>query len=162
MAERNRVRVWAEALIRLHLDPSWSFDFDAAKRRAGQCDFTNKRITLSRYLTAAADDDEVHQTLLHEVAHAMAGPKVGHGAEWRQIAASIGYEGGRLYAGAGVDELAPWVGSCPNGHTIYRHRKPGRTSSCTRCAPRFDRRFVITWTRREITAAMRRAAASSA
>ena len=40
------MRVWGEALIRLHLDDSWSFDFDHAKRRAGQCDYTRKRITV--------------------------------------------------------------------------------------------------------------------
>ena len=75
MAELDRVRVWAEALIRLHLDPlhgqgSWSFGFDHAKRRAGLCNYTDRRITVSRYLAAKFDDDEIHQILLHEVAHA--------------------------------------------------------------------------------------------
>jgi hypothetical protein len=38
MSELHRVRQWAEALIVAHLDPSWTFGFDNAKRRAGLCD----------------------------------------------------------------------------------------------------------------------------
>ncbi len=53
-----------EALITLHLDDSWTFGFDHAKRRAGQCDYTKKRITVSRYLAARFEDDEIHQVLL--------------------------------------------------------------------------------------------------
>ena len=38
MADLERVRRWAEALIVLHLDPRvWSFGFDNAKKRAGLC-----------------------------------------------------------------------------------------------------------------------------
>ena len=74
MTELHRVRHWAEALITAHLDESWTFGFDNAKRRAGLCDYTQKRISVSRYLTARYDDDTNHQTLLHEVAHALAGP----------------------------------------------------------------------------------------
>ena len=68
MSELSRVRVWADALITAHLDDSWSFGFDSAKRRAGLCDYSRKRISVSRYLAARYDDDTNHQTLLHEVA----------------------------------------------------------------------------------------------
>ena len=73
MADLDRVRRWAAALIDLHLDPAvWSFGFDAAKTRAGLCDYGKKRITVSRHLAGRYDDDEIHQVLLHEVAHAVA------------------------------------------------------------------------------------------
>src|SRR3546814_18270873 len=62
MSEMQRVRTWAEALIALHLDATWSFGFDNAKRRAGLCDYTRRRISVSRYLTARYDDDPNHQT----------------------------------------------------------------------------------------------------
>ncbi|HEU4757078.1 MAG TPA: SprT-like domain-containing protein, partial [Agromyces sp.] len=79
MAELERVRIWAEALIALHLDPAaWTFGFDNAKKRAGLCNYTEKRISVSRYLALRYEDDEIHQILLHEVAHAMAGPRAGH------------------------------------------------------------------------------------
>jgi hypothetical protein len=37
VADLNRVRTWANALIALHLEPAWSFGFDNAKTRAGLC-----------------------------------------------------------------------------------------------------------------------------
>ena len=79
MAELDRVRHWAHALIALHLDPSWTFAFDHARTRAGLCNYAAKRISVSRLLAARYDDDEIHQVLLHEVAHALAGPDAGHG-----------------------------------------------------------------------------------
>lgn len=158
MADLNRVRVWAQALITMHLDASWTFEFDHAKRRAGLCDYRQKRITVSRYLAARFEDDEIHQTLLHEVAHAVAGHAAAHGPEWKRVARDLGYVGGTTHRGETATELAPWVGSCPAGHLTYRHRRPARETSCTRCSRQFDPRFLFTWTRREITPADRVAA----
>nr|WP_245325198.1 SprT-like domain-containing protein [Microbacterium amylolyticum] len=154
----KRVQVWADALIRLHLDDTWAFGFDNAKRRAGLCNYTTKRISVSRYLAARFSDDDVHQTLLHEVAHAIAGPEAGHGREWKRIARELGYVGGTTHHGETAIELAPWVGTCPGGHVVYRHRRPSRASSCVKCASGFDARYVFRWHRREITRADRLAA----
>lgn len=160
MSELTRVRRWAEALIEKHLDDSWTFAFDHAKRRAGLCDYTRKRISVSRYLAARYDDDENHQTLLHEVAHALAGPAAGHGPRWKAVARDLGYVGGTTHHGETATELAPWVGVCPAGHVAYRHRRPTRAASCSRCAPHFDTRHLFGWTKREITPATRLAAAT--
>ncbi len=158
MAELHRVRTWAEALIRLHLDASWTFAFDNAKRRAGQCDYARRRITVSRYLAARFDDDEIHQILLHEIAHALAGHRVAHGAAWKKIARELGYVGGATHRGETANELAPWVGRCPAGHVSYRHRRPSRPTSCAKCSRSYDARYHFEWVRREITPAVRHAA----
>jgi predicted SprT family Zn-dependent metalloprotease len=161
MADLNSVRRWADALIVLYLDPAlWSFGFDNAKTRAGLCNYTTKRITVSRYLAARYGDDEIHQILLHEVAHALAGSRSGHGPKWRAIAAGLGYEGKRLHGGPIANELAPWIGVCPRGHLHYRYRKPARTLSCGACSKRFSAANLIVWEHREITAAVRRTAAA--
>ena len=162
MADLVRVRRWADALIALHLDPSWTFDFDNAKKRAGLCNFTLKRITVSRYLAARYGDDEIHQILLHEVAHALAGARAGHGPGWRSVAAGLGYDGKRTHDGEIADDLAPWVGTCSAGHTHYRYRKPTRPLACGLCGRGFTAAHVITWVRREITPAARRKAAAAA
>lgn len=149
MADLARVRVWADALIRTHLDPAlWSFGFDHAKRRAGQCNFTDHRITVSRYLAAKFEDNEIHQVLLHEVAHAIAGPTAGHGPSWRRIAAELGYVGGRTHDGEIAHEHAPWVGQCPGGHEHYRFRRPTRQTSCGKCSRGFSPKHLIAWRRR--------------
>ena len=158
MTDLVDVRREAETLLQVHLDATWSFAFDNAKRRAGACDYLRKRITLSRYLSARYDDATNRQTILHEIAHALAGPAAGHGAEWKRIARSLGYTGGVTHRGETANELAPWVGVCPAGHVAYRHHQATRATSCAVCAPTFDERHLFTWRRREITAAARRAA----
>ena len=152
MADLDRVRTWADALFRLHLTPAWSFGFDNARTRAGLCNYDKKRITVSRLLAARYDDDEIHQVLLHEVAHAIAGSGAGHGPRWKKIARDLGYEGKRLHGSAIADELAPWVGHCPNGHVHYRYRRPTRTVSCAKCSRRFDLRYEISWMKRDVAA----------
>lgn len=146
MADLDRVRVWAEALIRMHLDPSWTFGFDTAKKRAGMCNYTRRRITVSRYLAERHDDDDVHQTLLHEVAHAMAGPNAGHGPTWRRIADDLGYVGGTTHRLPVAEEFARWVGVCPAGHEVLRFRRPtARPVSCARCSRTFHPAHLISW-----------------
>lgn len=157
MADLDRVRRWAEALIALHLDPAvWSFGFDNAKTRAGLCSFTTHRITVSRYLAGRYEDDEIHQILLHEIAHAIAGPRVGHGPKWRTVARDLGYEGKRTHDGSIADEFAPWVGTCPAGHVHYRYKRPSGVLTCGRCSRRFDPANAISWVRRDVPAAGRR------
>jgi predicted SprT family Zn-dependent metalloprotease len=148
VADLDRVRRWADALITLHLDPAWSFGFDHARTRAGLCDYQAKRITVSRHLASRYEDDEIHQVLLHEVAHALAGPRAGHGPRWKKVATELGYEGKRLHGGAIADDLATWIGTCPNGHVHYRYRKPTRALSCAKCSRRFDPKFQIAWLHR--------------
>lgn len=150
MSDLNRVRRWADALIALHLDPSWSFGFDHAKKRAGLCNFIARRITVSRYLAARYEDDEVHQILLHEVAHAMAGTGTGHGPKWKATAHELGYVGKRLHDGETATELARWVGTCRAGHVHYRYRKPTRPLACGRCSRRFEAINEIIWRERRV------------
>jgi len=132
----------------LHLDDSWSFAFDNAKTRAGLCNYTDKRISVSRYLANRYEDDDIHQVLLHEVAHAIAGSRAGHGPKWKVIAKDLGYVGKRLHDGPIADELAPWVGTCSAGHLHYRYRTPTRPLSCGKCSRRFDAENLINWVKR--------------
>ncbi len=143
--------MWADALIRLHLDDSWQFTFDNAKTRAGLCNYTHKRISVSKYLAARYEDDEIHQVLLHEIAHAMAGSGAGHGARWKIVAKELGYEGKRLHSGAIADEFAPWVGTCPADHKHYRYRKPTRVLACGLCSRKFSAANRIDWVHRTVS-----------
>lgn len=158
MTDLLDVRRQAEALMAEHLDGSWTFAFDNAKRRAGACDYTRKRITVSRYLAARYDDETNRQTLLHEIAHALAGARAAHGPAWKRTARALGYTGGVTHHGETAVELAPWVGTCPAGHVAYRHRRASRVMSCAKCSRTFDDRYLFTWRRREITPSTRLAA----
>lgn len=74
----------------------WTFEFDRAVRRLGQCDSAKKQITISKHFTGAANEDEFEQALLHEIAHALLPASAGHSWDWRLKAREIGYRGSRL------------------------------------------------------------------
>jgi SprT protein len=147
--ELAAVQEMAEQLIARFLPCSdWTFAFDHAKRRAGLTRFDTRVISLSRHIAPRLCADEVEQVLLHEIAHALAGPKQAHGAQWKAIARSIGYRGSRVIEGPDLSELAPWVGVCPAGHTHHMFRRPRRAYSCRSCGSGFNLAHRITWSQR--------------
>lgn len=136
----------AQSLMLEHIeDRDWSFGFDSGRRRAGLCSYTDKKITVSKYLSLVHSIDDVKQTILHEIAHAMSGPKEGHGKKWLATAKKIGYRN-ETYTGEEIaKKYAPYVGLCPNGHQHYRYQKPKRLYSCEICSSGFNRLYMIDW-----------------
>ncbi|MEJ7721587.1 MAG: SprT-like domain-containing protein [Ilumatobacteraceae bacterium] len=86
----DEVEELARRLMDQHGLDSWELRFDGAKARAGICRFDRKVIGLSRHLMALFDRDEVIDTVLHEVAHALVGPRHGHDEVWKATARTIG------------------------------------------------------------------------
>ncbi|MGA8258334.1 MAG: SprT-like domain-containing protein [Nocardioides sp.] len=135
-----------EDLLAHHLPPSWTLEYDSAKRRAGICRFDRKIIGLSAPLTAVHSEAEVRDTILHEIAHALAGPGHGHDKTWRKIAVLIGSDGNRCFTSEGPGLMLPWLGTCSAGHSLNRTRRPERVMTCGQCSSRFDLAHVFTWT----------------
>jgi predicted SprT family Zn-dependent metalloprotease len=135
----------AERLMRLHRVPrDWSFGFDRSRVRFGRCDYRRKLISLSRYLVELNSEEEVRDTILHEIAHALLPRGAGHGPAWKALALSIGCNGQRCY-GREVARPAPkYRGTCPNcQRVIFRHRRTA--IACAKCSDVFDPRFLFRW-----------------
>jgi len=144
--ELRAVRALGVELLALHGLTSWRFVFDTAKRRAGACKFDSRTISVSRHLMELYSEEHVRDTILHEIAHALVGPKHGHDGVWRAKALAIGCSGSRLVDEDAPRAPAPWRGTCPRGHTYDRHRRPARPASCTRCDRRFNPDYLLSWT----------------
>lgn len=142
------------ALLDQHGLHDWELVFDRAKRRAGICRETTRQIGLSAPLTALHSEDEVRDTILHEVAHALVGARHGHDRVWKATARRIGCSGERCLSpeAPGVD--GAWVGLCGAGHRVTRHRRPERPLTCRLCSPRFELEHLIHWTHHGRTVAM--------
>lgn len=124
----------------------WELVFDRARRRAGACRYRDLTISLSAPLTRLHEPEHVTDTVLHEIAHALAGPRAGHGPRWRATAVAIGASPERCLAEDVPRIEGRWLGVCPQGHTVDRHRRPTRVQSCRRCSPRFDIGALLEWT----------------
>lgn len=71
-------------------DKGWVFKWHASERAFGTCSYASKTIYLSMEFTRLNIEAEVKDTILHEIAHAIAGYEAGHGKEWKKICVEIG------------------------------------------------------------------------
>jgi hypothetical protein len=116
----------------------WKFAFDRAKTRAGQCDYTHKVISLSEYYVSESYVPlaDIRNTILHEIAHVLAGDAAGHGREWKKKALEIGCDGQTCnYTWRGAHKRFRIYCDC--GHIdLKRHRvskKYSRDNVCGKC-----------------------------
>lgn len=144
----------ARRMLAEHGLSGWRVELDSAKRRAGVCRFEDRVIGLSGPLTALHSEAEVRDTVLHEIAHALVGPRHGHDDVWRATALRIGCSGSRCVDAASPRVPGVWVGVCPSGHVKDRHRRPERVLSCGQCSRTFSVDHVYTWSYRGKPAVM--------
>lgn len=121
------------------LQQGWSFAWDNARRRAGACHYGTKRVTLSRHFVAlnvADKPEEVMDTILHEVAHALA-PGNHHGDEWKAACVLVGAKPQRCYDSKEVAmPQGKYVATCGGcGNQYRRHKAPKRRHYCIKCGP---------------------------
>ena len=121
----------AGELMRAHGLGGWSVRLDHARRRAGQCDYRRRIISLSRHYVRNAEPAHIRDTILHEIAHALVGPRHGHDAVWRRKAREIGCTAARCHTLTFAE--APWIARCPKGcvETPRHRRRYGLV--CVRC-----------------------------
>jgi predicted SprT family Zn-dependent metalloprotease len=136
----------AEDLLEHHGLTDWTVVYDSAKKRAGICRFGPQVLGLSAPLTVLHSEHDVRDTILHEIAHALAGPQHGHDEVWRETAVRIGCSGERCVSPDSPRIEPPWLGACPAGHSSGRHRRPERVVTCGECNPVFDLANVFSWT----------------
>ena len=86
----SRVAAAARALMDDHGLGEWTFAFLEAERRLGDCNYDQRVIRIGRTHALDASEAEIKDTILHEIAHALAGPEARHGPAWKAIAKRIG------------------------------------------------------------------------
>jgi len=117
-----------ELMAQYRLDTiGWTFTFDRAKSRAGQCRFDTRVISMSESYVKINNEDEIRDTILHEIAHALCGKAAGHGPVWQRKARAIGCTGKRTTA-AKASESHRYEAHCPGNGTAHiagkYHRRP--------------------------------------
>ena len=90
-AERlNGVAGMARRLMDDHGLTGWTLAFVEAKRRLGDCHSRHRVIRISRTHALGGSKEQIRDTVLHEIAHAIAGREAGHGPLWKVTARRIG------------------------------------------------------------------------
>jgi len=106
----------AQTLLKKHglADEGWTFKISTTKRRMGACDYNSKQIEVSAYFLNSPQE-ELTDVLLHEIAHALVGPKNGHNYVWKAKCREIGANPSRTYETVKVVNTAQYnyVLRCP-------------------------------------------------
>ena len=76
-------------------EQGWKFDFSTSARRIAVCKHRIKTIEFSLH-RLGSDRAAIKDIILHEIAHALVGPKHGHDATWRAMCVRIGAKPNRL------------------------------------------------------------------
>ena len=120
-------------------DDGWTFRWSHGKQTLGTASYGRKKITLSHYHATLNDEDAVRDTILHEIAHALAGPGNKHNHIWRAWCRRIGAKPERCDTTCNVP-LPRYRTVCPVHGTVstqYRRRRStvlaGRM--CVHCGP---------------------------
>jgi predicted SprT family Zn-dependent metalloprotease len=128
------------------LGQGWYFTFDRSNQRFGSCQYLRKRITLSKYLTELNSEQEIQNTILHEIAHALC-PGQHHNHIWKAKAKEIGCTGDRCYSYKQViiPELK-YSAVCSSCNEKYSRSRMGcRLTSCSKCNSKFDPKYILTF-----------------
>jgi predicted SprT family Zn-dependent metalloprotease len=139
----------AVTLMRQYGLHDWTFRFDHARRRFGSCRYKARVITLSRHLTFLNPQEQVRDTILHEIAHALT-PGDGHGGRWKRTCREIGATPTRCYTDQEVvsppRRAARYEIGCRRcGWWHDRHRRTRRKLVCRTCrSPVTIRNKIIT------------------
>ncbi|MDP0491083.1 MAG: SprT-like domain-containing protein [Verrucomicrobiota bacterium JB023] len=116
------------------LAAGWVPHLDRARKRFGYCSYSSRTISIRGPLTLLNERDEVHDTILHEIAHALAwiehGMDCGHDARWKAICVRIGARPERCYRHGEVQQ--------PAGNWILVHRETGEIFHHYHRRPRRD------------------------
>jgi len=109
----------------------WRFHFDEGTRRAGCCRHHSKSISLSIGFAIAAGDEEIEETLLHEIAHALVGRNHHHDTVWRAKAKEIGCTGKRCHDFSFT--LPRYIVTCENHCWAATAERRTRNAICRLC-----------------------------
>lgn len=122
-----RARDW---MATHHLE-DWSFQFDHATKRAGCCNYRDHVISLAYAYARYAADDEIDDTILHEIAHALVGKAHGHNRVWQAKAIAIGCSGTRCHD----VQFAPprYLVTCEHACWVTTAERRKRGMVCGRC-----------------------------
>jgi hypothetical protein len=127
------VRTLAVKLMTKHglIESGWRFEWDKAETRIGCCHYGSKRITLSKLLVPNLPRSEVRNTILHEIAHALVGPRRGHGPIWQAKAIEVGARPEKSYVGPNPinrKSIPHEIGSpsCPLIFVFFSMHGPGK------------------------------------
>jgi len=130
----NTIRYLVETNLMNHnlKNKGWSFKLlTTSKRQHGYCDYTNKVIAISKYYIGTEFFNELRDTVLHEIAHALT-PGEHHSKKWKNICLRLRIKPERVTYTILIERK--WLILCEQCGIIGEsHRKLKTKNYCNKC-----------------------------
>jgi len=124
--------------IKLYI-PNYRFKWFNRKQTFGMCSSREKIIYLSKSLCLANDLDRIKDTILHEIAHALA-PKDGHNFIWEEVFKTLGGSGRARFDETNTNVIKGRFkykcGNCGFVRGFFRRIK--RSYACPHCCKKYN------------------------
>lgn len=109
-------------------EKGWRFNWMNRRNTYGLCRYGPKLVQLSLLFVDHNDEEKVLEVCRHEVAHAIAGHKAGHGWEWQMIATQLGVVNPRPCTEGAELPPARYQATCPTCSKLYSKTRPPKPS----------------------------------
>lgn len=116
---------------------TWTAELNNRKTQYGLCNYLNKTIYLSRYGIKLNTDEEVMDTILHEIAHALT-PGAGHKHRWKAKCVELGARPNRCSIKGTLPKGKYRYGCGECGYIRTYHRKPKIQRACAKCCNKYN------------------------
>lgn len=125
-ARRRTERLMADHGL---IEQGWTLKFTPSQNRGGCCYHHKRLITISGPITELNPwEGFIEDTALHEIAHALVGPGVGHRREWKAMALRLGARPERCYSTSMKTPTPRWKAFCHcEGKVWRRSARPARS-----------------------------------
>ena len=123
----------------------WTWGWNTRVTAGAVTKFRGEVIEFSTHYVDAATPEQLLNTVLHEIAHAIVGPGEGHGAYWRSTHIALGGDGSRCHDVQISRDVYPIVADCDCSRGAhYRTRMPrkGYFHTCRESGKRMEWRRV--------------------
>jgi len=133
----DHIEEFAAQKLAEHNLTGWKFSFNKRKRSIGVCSYHSSTISVSSSWVGVAPLDKLEDTVLHEIAHAIAGYEAHHGPAWERACLLVGADPTATYDAAGLDPGYTWSQECPScgkGNKYFRKPSTRRQHSCGACS----------------------------
>ena len=97
--------MWEHGLIQEGWKPKLN---SRSKCRLGACHYRNKTLDISVWHVDNGTDEAIKDTMLHEIAHAIAGHRAGHGPDWQAVCRRIGAKPEQYAGEEDSNKNLPW------------------------------------------------------
>lgn len=112
----------------------------------GRCQFSSVprlifNVPYIKYCIEHGEIDEFKTTVLHEIAHVLAGKGHHHDNTWKEKAKEVGIENPQRLSNTTYKRPYKYKLTCPHcGRVTYRTRKPLKDLACGKCCKQYNER----------------------